>query len=44
MVPDFLNVAFIGESDKKTNNFLLRLLQLYNSNNLPKIQILILEI
>ena len=36
MVPDFLNVAFIGESNKKTNNFLLRLLQLYNSNNLPK--------
>ena len=36
MVPDFLNVAFIGESNKKTNNFLFRLLQLYNSNNLPK--------
>ena len=36
MVPDFLNIAFIGESNKKTNNFLLRLLQLYNSNNLPK--------
>ena len=31
----FLNIAFIGESNKKTNNFLLRLLQLY-SNNLPK--------
>ena len=34
MIPDALNVAFIGSSNK--NTFLNRLLKLYNSNNLPQ--------
>ena len=34
MIPDALNVAFIGNSNK--NDFLNRLLKLYNSNNLPE--------